>query len=81
MRLLDGDGVEPAERGAHHQTVSPPLLDLALCNGCGLCELSCGPDAIHVVDGKAVLDELLCEQCGLCISRCRPGALLWAEPA
>jgi dihydroorotate dehydrogenase subfamily 1 len=59
----------------------PPLLDLGLCNGCGLCELSCGPDAIHVVDGKAVLDEERCERCGLCVSRCRPGALLWATPA
>jgi dihydroorotate dehydrogenase subfamily 1 len=60
---------------------APPLLDLSLCNGCGLCELSCGPDAIHVVDGVAVLDEEHCERCGLCVSRCRPGALLWAEPA
>lgn len=59
----------------------PPLLDLALCNGCGLCELSCGHDAIHVVQGKAILDESCCVECGLCVSRCRPGALLWAEPA
>lgn len=58
-----------------------PLLDLDLCNGCGLCEMSCGPDAIHVIDGKAVLDEDRCERCGLCVSRCRPGALLWAAPA
>jgi dihydroorotate dehydrogenase subfamily 1 len=59
----------------------PPLLDLDLCNGCGLCELSCDHDAIHVVDGKAVMDEELCVRCGLCVSRCRPGALLWATPA
>jgi dihydroorotate dehydrogenase/Pyruvate/2-oxoacid:ferredoxin oxidoreductase delta subunit len=58
----------------------PPLLDLALCNGCGLCELSCGHDAIHVVQDKAVLDESCCVECGLCVSRCRPGALLWAQP-
>lgn len=57
---------------------APPLLDLDLCNGCGLCELSCDHDAIEVIDGKAVLHEDLCAQCGLCISRCRPGALLWA---
>ncbi|MDH4141598.1 MAG: 4Fe-4S binding protein [Chloroflexota bacterium] len=60
---------------------APPMLDLSLCNGCGLCEMSCGPDAIHVVEGKAVLDEERCELCGLCVSRCRPGALLWAAPA
>jgi dihydroorotate dehydrogenase subfamily 1 len=58
-----------------------PLLDLDLCNGCGLCELSCAERAIRVVDGKAVLDEEHCSRCGLCISRCRPGALLWATPA
>ncbi len=56
----------------------PPLLDLDLCNGCGLCEGSCVYDAIHVVDKRAVLDEERCERCGLCITRCRPGALLWA---
>lgn len=67
-------------RRVRERPEGPPLLDLALCNGCGLCELSCGPEAIHVVEGKAVLDEELCEQCGLCVSRCRPGALLWAEP-
>jgi dihydroorotate dehydrogenase (NAD+) catalytic subunit len=62
------------------QVDAPPVLDLTLCNGCGLCELSCGSDAIHVVDGKAVMDEERCERCGLCVSRCRPGALLWAAP-
>jgi dihydroorotate dehydrogenase (NAD+) catalytic subunit len=65
--------------GTHPE--GPPVLDLDLCNGCGLCELSCDRDAIHVVDGKAVLDEDRCERCGLCVSRCRPGALLWAAPA
>ncbi len=55
----------------------PPVLDLGLCNGCSLCERSCGYDAIHVVNGKAILDESLCAHCGLCVSRCRPGALVW----
>ena len=57
-----------------------PVLDVDLCNGCGLCELSCDHDAIHVIDGKAVIDEERCARCGLCITRCRPGALLWASP-
>jgi dihydroorotate dehydrogenase (NAD+) catalytic subunit len=56
----------------------PPVLDVDLCNGCGLCEGSCVYDAIHVVDRRAVLDDERCERCGLCITRCRPGALLWA---
>jgi dihydroorotate dehydrogenase subfamily 1 len=60
------------------RTAGVPLLDLELCNGCGLCELSCAEGAIQVVDGKAVIDEAPCSRCGLCLSRCRPGALLWA---
>ena len=63
------------------RSAGAPVLDLALCNGCGLCELSCDHDAIEVVDGKAVIDEDLCSRCGLCLSRCRPGALLWSAPA
>lgn len=53
----------------------PPKLDTDLCNGCGLCELSCVYEAIKVIDKKAVLDEDLCQGCGLCISRCKPKAL------
>jgi dihydroorotate dehydrogenase subfamily 1 len=63
------------------EVIGPPLLDLALCNGCGLCETSCEYGAIHVRDGKAELDEECCTRCGLCVTRCRPGALVWATPA
>jgi len=62
------------------RTTGTPVLDLDLCNGCGLCELSCAEHAIRVVDGKAILDEERCSRCGLCLSRCRPGALLWSSP-
>jgi len=61
--------------------LAAPLVDLTLCNGCGLCELSCTADAIHVVDKKAIVDEELCTFCGLCLTRCRPGALMWPLPA
>jgi ferredoxin len=61
--------------------LTAPVLDLDLCNGCGLCELSCTADAIHVVDKKAILDDEVCTRCGLCITRCRPGALMWTHPA
>jgi dihydroorotate dehydrogenase (NAD+) catalytic subunit len=53
----------------------PPLLDLALCTGCRLCEISCAYDAIRVVEKRAVLDAERCTGCGLCVSRCRPRAL------
>jgi dihydroorotate dehydrogenase subfamily 1 len=52
-----------------------PTLDLEVCTGCGLCEISCVYDAIHVIDRKAVLDADQCAGCGLCVTRCRPGAL------
>jgi dihydroorotate dehydrogenase subfamily 1 len=55
-----------------------PVLAVELCNGCGLCEISCTHGAIRMADGKAVIDAELCERCGLCLSRCRPGALLWS---
>ncbi len=63
------------------RTNGVPILDLDLCNGCGLCELSCAEHAITVVAGKAVMDDAACSRCGLCISRCRPGALLWDAPS
>jgi dihydroorotate dehydrogenase (NAD+) catalytic subunit len=77
-RLDDIRGL--ALRAAPADASRPPVLDLDLCNGCGLCEDSCVYDAIHIVDRAAVLDEERCERCGLCITRCRPGALLWAAP-
>ena len=66
----------PATRSA-----GAPVVDLDLCNGCGLCELSCDHDAIRMVGRQAVVEEDLCSRCGLCLSRCRPGALLWSVPA
>jgi dihydroorotate dehydrogenase subfamily 1 len=55
-----------------------PSLDESLCSGCGLCELSCVYQAIHVVDRGPILDPDLCAGCGLCVTRCRPGALRMA---
>lgn len=67
-------------RAFPEEVIGPPLIDLDLCNGCGLCETSCTAGAIHVVDRKATIDEELCTNCGLCVTRCRPGALMWAQP-
>lgn len=63
-----------------HRTVRtdalPPALDLDLCTGCRLCEISCVYDAIRVVDRKAVLTPEMCQGCGLCVTRCKPRALM-----
>jgi dihydroorotate dehydrogenase subfamily 1 len=53
----------------------PPVLDVATCTGCGLCEASCVYDAIHVVDDKARLTPEACYGCGLCVTRCPVRAL------
>ena len=60
------------------QVPAPPVVDLDLCTGCKLCVGSCGPNALTMLDGKAILDGDRCERCGLCLTRCRPGAILWA---
>jgi ferredoxin len=61
--------------------VVPPIVGLDRCTGCGLCEISCVYDAIHVVDRLAVVDEGACAGCGLCVTRCRPRALTMPEQA
>jgi dihydroorotate dehydrogenase (NAD+) catalytic subunit len=53
----------------------PPVLDVDVCTGCGLCETSCVYDAIRVVEKKAVLAEEDCTGCGLCVTRCPVRAL------
>jgi dihydroorotate dehydrogenase (NAD+) catalytic subunit len=53
----------------------PPVLDVDICIGCGLCEASCVYDAIHVMDDKAKLTPEACYGCGLCVTRCPVQAL------
>jgi len=62
------------ERPAHRVAV-PPVVEEAACTACGLCELSCPYDAIHVREGVARVDASRCVGCGLCVTRCRPGVL------
>jgi ferredoxin len=51
-------------------------LDIALCNGCGLCVAVC-PHAVFVIaDGRAALaDRGACMECGACALNCAPGAI------
>jgi len=56
----------------------PPVIDKALCTGCGTCEDSCPIDVIYMDDdnGKSLIkypDE--CWHCGSCRQECPEDAI------
>jgi uncharacterized Fe-S center protein len=51
---------------------SQPVVDLAECTGCRICEKYCAHDAIHVGGNrKAVIDYDKCVGCGQCVALCQ----------
>ncbi len=83
VALLDCDVEEPnvnlflkAEiAGTEEFAVPVPLLDEALCNGCGECEALCAFSAIVLVKGKPLLFADMCHSCGGCYHVCPEGAI------
>ncbi len=56
----------------------PPVIDPEKCNGCGICDLHCPIDVIHLHEGQNVPmvkypDE--CWHCGSCRLDCPAGAI------
>ena len=50
-----------------------PAIDVAKCNGCGLCSRNCKSQCI---DSKShIVDYSRCVVCGNCIDKCRQGAI------
>ncbi len=47
----------------------PVIIDLELCNGCGLCRKNCPYGAVDIVEKKAVINDR-CTSCGACIDPC-----------
>lgn len=46
------------------------------CVGCGLCEVVCPHEVIHVEDGKARIFDLdACMECGACQTNCPVAAI------
>jgi len=56
--------------------VVEPQVDIASCNGCGLCVSVCKRKAIEIKDSKAVIDIKQCRLCGQCVSICPLDAIL-----
>ncbi len=55
-----------------------PVVDLARCNGCGLCDKPAHCHAITIENKKAVVDAKECYGCGICIAVCNRKALAFA---
>jgi electron transport complex protein RnfB len=54
------------------------VVDLAVCDRCGLCLPLCPPEAIHLELNMLTVDDATCTGCEKCIAPCPVGALTMA---
>src|SRR5439155_519192 len=56
------------------------VVDLKVCDRCGLCLPLCPPEAIHLALIDLVVDRTTCTGCRKCISPCPVGRLWEGRP-
>jgi len=55
------------------------VVDLAVCDRCGLCLPLCPPAAIHLALSDLLVDRQTCTGCRKCVAPCPVGALAMVD--
>lgn len=87
VQLVDCDVEAPNARlftggttiDSHVMTVPVPVIDEALCDGCGKCAEFCAYNAMACVAGKAMVFGRMCHSCGGCTLVCPRKAITETE--
>jgi MinD superfamily P-loop ATPase len=59
----------------HSRATRVAVVDVDVCDACGLCMPLCPPEAIHMTRRGLVVDGATCTGCEKCIAPCPVGAL------
>ena len=75
--MLDGlpAGRYPWRMPRTQQPSEIAVVDLVVCDRCGLCLPLCPPEAIHLELADLVVDRHTCTGCRKCVAPCPVGAL------